>query len=276
MKTGEDISGTAFVINVSRARREDISQDTYARAWVTPEAEALWAELAAEVYPSDDVSSSLRNRFYLEHLRAFAARHDDPVFLGVASGFSDYPWLLGPEWRCVETDFPHIMAHKAARTAAWEADGSLPRRTVTFHGTDLARPDDVAALGSALPGWTAGRPTFVVMEGITYYLPKDSLDGLFAHFSAHLAPGSLVAFEHWPPDAATWPVFARLEQYLTRRFGWNVTYTLFDDAYVNALPGFEVMEATDMAAAELRWSDTRVLQDRGARLPIFFKVLRKL
>lgn len=275
MNARHDISGTAFVINVSRARREDISQDAHARLWVTPEAETLWDELATEVYPSDDVSSSLRNRFYLEHLRSFETTHDAPVCIGVAAGFSDYSWLIGPKWRCVEIDYPHIVAHKRERTSAWQAEGRLPRREVRFHGADLSSAEGVAGVGRALADWTAGRPTFVIMEGITYYLPKERLDALLAHFAARLAPGSLVAFEHWTPDAANWPVFVRLSDYLARRFGWNVTYTLLDDAYASAVPGLDVVEAMDMAEAEGRWSDTRVLQERDQRLPIFFKVLRK-
>ncbi len=36
-----DISATAFVVNVSRSMRVDISHDTYARLWVTEEARRL-------------------------------------------------------------------------------------------------------------------------------------------------------------------------------------------------------------------------------------------
>jgi muconolactone delta-isomerase len=37
VKPPENLSGTAFVVNVSRSRREDLSRDRYAHLWVTPE-----------------------------------------------------------------------------------------------------------------------------------------------------------------------------------------------------------------------------------------------
>ena len=95
-------------------------------------------------------------------------------------------------------------------------------------------------------------------------------------FAAHLPANSLVAFEHWPLDAATSPVFGRLEAYLKNRFGWKFTaYNLFDRDYITSVPGFETVEETDISAAERQRSDSRVLQDKSGRLPIFFTVLRK-
>ncbi len=278
MRAAHDISGTAFVINVSRSRREDISQDAYARLWVTPEAEALWDDLAREVYPADDVSSSLRNRFYLEGLREFVSHQENPACLNVAAGFSTYPYLVETPARYVEIDYPHIEDYKREKTAAWEAKGLLPHRKVTYFGADLSNPTGIEAVARNLPGWIGGQgiPAMVIMEGITYYLPRTILDRLFALFAAHLPPRSRVAFEHWPPDADSYPVFVRLEAYLSRRFGWkNPGYTLFDRTYVEALPGFSVVASTDIATAERRWSDTRVLQYREQRLPIFFQVLEK-
>ncbi|WP_428568814.1 MAG: class I SAM-dependent methyltransferase [Solidesulfovibrio sp. DCME] len=274
MLAHHDISATAPVINVSRAKRQDISLDRYAGLWVTPEAEALWDELAREVYPSDDVSSSLRNRFYLEQHRAFAANHSQPVSVNLAAGFSDYAYLLGPQWRCVETDSPGIVEAKAERTAAWEAEGRLPRRDVLYFGADLVR--GVENLGRELPGWIGGRPALVMLEGVTYYLPRLVLEWLFGLLAANLPTGSRLAFEHWPPDAATYPVFVRLNAYLQNRFGWAVpAYDLFDAAYVAGLPGFRLLEATDIAAVEARWTNGRLLADRAARLPIFFCLLEK-
>ncbi|NDY56758.1 hypothetical protein G3N56_08375 [Desulfovibrio sulfodismutans] len=278
MRAAHDISKTAFVINVSRARREDVSLDVYARLWVTPEATALWEDLARDVYPDDDMSSSLRNRFYLERLRAFAARWERPACINVAAGFSMYPYLVESPARFVEIDYPHIVDYKRRRLAAWEEADVLPRREVAFFGADLSRPDDVEALGRALPGWAGreGTPAMVIMEGITYYLARPVLDRLFALFAAHLPADSLVAFERWPTDAADYPVFVRLENYLTARFGWaSHGYTLLDAADVAAIPGFAVQESMDMAQAERIWSGTGLLADRSQRLPIFFTVLRK-
>lgn len=272
----KDISETAFLTNLSRAKRADLSLDAYARLWVTPRVESMWDELAREGYPNDDVSSSLRNRFYLELLRDFATSRDFPVCINVGSGFSDYPYLIDAPCRFVEIDYPHILAYKKEKTTQWEARGLLPRRNVVHFGADLSTEEDISAIGKALPDWLAGGTAMVIMEGITYYLAQNSLDELFTLYSRLLPAGSLIAFEHWPPDAMTYPVFARLSAYLTERFDWDPSrFTLLSEEYVSSIPGFSLAVNEDLASVERRWSTDRLFEDRASRLPLFFKALRK-
>ncbi len=271
-----DVSGTAFVVNLSRARQVALSGDEYAHCWVTPETQALWDELAREVYPHDDISLSLRNRFYLTRLRSFVAAHPRPTFVNLGAGFTSYPQLVDARCRSIEVDLPNIVAHKQERVDAWVRGGILPARTLAFHAADLMRPADLDALATALVGWCAG-PSFVLMEGLVYYLSRDVLDRLFAMLARAQQPGSLVAFEYWPTDAERYGVYRRLETYLARRFGRaSHGYTLLDAATVRAITGYEVAETSDVAAEERAHAATRVLQGIDDRLPIEFAVLRRL
>jgi O-methyltransferase involved in polyketide biosynthesis len=270
-----DVSGTAFVVNLSRARQVALSGDTFAHLWVTPETQALWDELAREVYPHDDVSLSLRNRFYLTRLRAFVDAHATPTFVNLGAGFTSYPQLVEARCRAVEVDLPGIVAYKRDRVDAWVREGLLPARSLTFHAADLMQSADLDRLAPALDGWCAG-PSFVLMEGLVYYLSRAVLDRLLAMLAHAQRPGSLLAFEYWPTDAARYGVYRKLETYLARRFGrTDHGYTLLDPADVRAIPGYAVVETSDVAVEERQHAATRVLQGIDDRLPIEFVVLRR-
>lgn len=270
-----DVSGTAFVVNLSRARQVALSGDEYAHLWVTPETQSLWDDLARAVYPHDDVSLALRNRFYLTRLRAFVAAHATPTFVNLGAGFTSYPQLVDARCRAVEIDLPGIVAHKRERTEAWVRAGTLPARSIEFFPADLMQPADLDRLATALAGWCAG-PSFVLMEGLVYYLSRAVLSRLFATLARVQQPGSLLAFEYWPTDAERYGVYRRLEAYLARRFGRATQgYTLLDATDVRAIAGYDVVETSDVAAEERAHATTRVLQGIDDRLPIELVVLRR-
>src|SRR5262245_47458629 len=260
-----DVSGTAFVVNLSRARQVTISGDTYAHLWVTPDTYAAWEELAREVYPHDDVSLALRNRFYLTRLRDFVATHaaldTAPTFVNLGAGFTSYPQLVDQRCRSVEVDLPSIVVTKQARVTAWVASGVLPRRDVTFFPADLMRAADLDRLETALATWCRG-PSFVLLEGLVYYLSRPVLDRLFDMLARAQQPGSGVAFEYWPTDADRYAVYRRLADWLARRFGRrDHRFLLLDAADVRSTAGYEVAETSDIAAEERAHATTRVLQD---------------
>ncbi|MBF0318367.1 MAG: class I SAM-dependent methyltransferase [Nitrospirae bacterium] len=124
MPSNADVSVTAFIVNASRARLEALSGDIYAKLWVTEEAQRLWDEFSREVYPYDDVNLSLRHRFFLDHLRAFIGKYNNPLFVNVAAGLTSYPLLLDKPCRCVETDFPHVMDFKKDKILKWQQEVS--------------------------------------------------------------------------------------------------------------------------------------------------------
>lgn len=270
-----DISDTAFVVNESRSMRVDISRDIYAHLWVTDEARRLWQELAAEVYPFDDISSSLRNRFYLEHVSRFVAGNANPAFVNIAAGFSNYPFLLDRSCFAAEVDFAHVMEYKQQRIAQWQSERKLPQLQVARFGADLDAEADRGRLSAALQAWCGARPSFVMMEGLTYYLSRPVFEDLLSIVADAQAPGSRLAFEYWTPDAETYPVFVRLKQYLAKSFGVQHRYQLLDAAFVENVAGYDLQESSDIDAQELLYSDSRAMQDKNNRLPIRFAVLAR-
>jgi O-methyltransferase involved in polyketide biosynthesis len=269
-----DVADTAFWVNVDRSRRVDLSRDIYAHLWVTPRSRQLWEEMAREVYPYSDISVSLRNRYYLEGMERFFAGAARPRLVNIAAGFTMYPYLLDGSVAVLEADYPKVVAYKSEKAAPWRASGLLPERPVDYCGVDLADDADRDRLLERIAVWLGGEPGFTLLEGLTYYLPREVLDALFAGLAAVLPAGSLVAFEHWPTDAGDYPAFVRFKRHMEEKFGWQTrALSLFDDDYVRSLPGLALREAVDLPEVERRYSDARILAEKANRLPHLFKVL---
>lgn len=277
MKIKPHISASAFLVNESRARKVDLSQDIYAKCWVTPETQELWAAFAKQVYPHDDLELSLRNRYFLDHLKTRVTAHSDFVFVNLGAGFTSYPFLLDAPCRCLEVDYPHVLAFKQEQIQKWQEVGTLPRRIIEFFAADLNTERDLSALTQTLRSWTTNTPSFILLEGISYYLTQSTLDRLFAIFRAIQAPGSIVGFDFWKPSIEQNSVFRRLQQFWEERFGYSTsTYNFIDDASIQAITGYKVLEITNAAALEKVYCTTTALQESDQMLPENYALLQRL
>ncbi|NQT33284.1 MAG: class I SAM-dependent methyltransferase [Candidatus Omnitrophica bacterium] len=272
----KDVSITAFIVNESRARLESLSGDIYAKLWVTEEAKHLWEELAQEVYPYDHINLSLRNRFYLDRTKGFVTEHADSVFVNMAAGFTSYPHLFDTPCRCIETDYPHIMNFKEKKVREWQQEGALPERSIEFYPLDMENHDELNSFEESFASWCEGTPAIIIMEGLTYYLSTGTLDNLFSCYAKYLVKGSLVVFDFWGPDSDSYPAIQRLKKYLSRISGGPVKdLTYMDMDHIRNIKQFSVVEHTDIAELERRYTETLVLQEKANRFPTEFVVLNK-
>jgi O-methyltransferase involved in polyketide biosynthesis len=275
-KIKHDVSGTAFVVNYSRSKRVNISKDIYADLWVTHEAKSLWNNLAINVYPNDDLNISLRNRFYLEHLKKFIDENTDPVFVGIAAGFDNYPFLVGDNCTFIELDLPNIIKFKKNSVTRWMKEKKLPSRNITYLPIDLNQQEQRLILKEKLSQLIAGRPSFVMMEGVTYYLKIDVLTDIFRILKEVQCKDSITIFDYWKPDALKYPVMMKLKEHLDKEFGYqDDVWNLFDSLYIQKIKGFAEIEATNIADLELKYSETRLFQERKNKIPVFFSVLKR-
>lgn len=276
MQPPSNLSGTAFVVNVSRARRQDLSQDIYAHLWVTADSERLYRDLCEKVYPSDEISTSLRNRFYLEEMRQFLARHPDAPVLNLAAGFSSYPFLIeGGGWRG-EADLPAVIEFKRSQVGEWRNLGTLPDRKVEYFSADVGTAEGGAEIANNAGPALKGAASFVMMEGLSYYLEPPKFAALVCTLAELQSPGSLLAFETWTPDASEYPVYNRLLEYLEKDFGQkDVRYNLMGREEVAALPGYGIARDEDIEAVERRFAEEKRIQSKDSHLPIHFWVLSR-
>ena len=132
-----------------------------------------------------------RTRFIDEALeRAIGAGATQLLIPG--AGFDSHAYrcreLLAPV-RVFEVDLPATQTFKRRRVD--EALGGSPRN-LTYVALDLSKEDMPTAL--ARHGYDASQRTFVIMEGLTMYMPEEALRATFRFVASHAA-GSSVVFD---------------------------------------------------------------------------------
>lgn len=276
MKKKEHISASAFLVNESRARNEALSRDRYAGLWVSAETRELWEDFSREVYALDDVELSLRNRFYLDVLERALAEDPGTVLVNLAAGFTSYPYLTAGAFRAIEVDFERVCRYKRERLDRFGREGLLPDRSVELAACDLADPLDRGRLRARLKEELHGVRSVAFLEGITYYLPRETLDAVFEMLREVQSEGSLVALDFWTPDSASHPVHVLFRRFFAERFGRaGEDYTLFDSAFLRSIRDYSVVDLTDIVELEARFSGERKLLNEEQILTEQYAVLER-
>lgn len=276
MKLPRSLSASAFLVNVSRARRVDISQDVYAHLWVTPESSHLWDEYASEVYPYDDIELGLRNRFFLEAFREFVRAVDRPVCVNIASGFTSYPFLVEANCRWIEVDLEPVISFKRRQVASWVRDGTLPDRNIQYLPSDLRQIAQRTRLQRHLKEMIGEDPSFILFEGISYYLDGETQSGLGTMCTTIQKTGSRLACDFWDHLLAENPTFQRLIQFFSSRFGYATSgYSFLEPEWFHHIPGYTVVRESDIQTLEEVVLQTSFLKDSDAIIPEHYVIMQK-
>ncbi len=275
------ISDTAFLVNESRARMVDVSGDIYAKHWVLPErrefVSKLWDDFAMEVYPHDDLELSIRNRFFLNFLQEFVnVNEEKSVFISMGAGFSSYPFLLDRSIYCIEIDYPHVVTFKESRLNSLKSEGVLPDRNVKYFAADLKNTEDLDRLRILLSSDVSGKPSFILLEGLTYYLDMPVLNTIFSMFSEIQPAGSILAFDFWKPDIIQYPVFKRLKRFFSERFDYaEHDYNFIDDKITGLIKGYDVLKKSNVIEQEQNFVGSNILQNHEKVLLENYVVMMK-
>lgn len=271
-----NISETAFLVNVSRARKVEVSRDIYAKLWVSDSTQELWNDFACKVYRNDDLVVAIRNRYFLDRLNAFVSTFKSPIFINIGAGFTSYPFLIQQPCGYIEVDYEHIIHFKRDKIAKWQQEGILPIRRVEYFAADLNQRLDRERLKSQLARWINNNLSFILLEGISYYLNSLIFTELLEACSVLQLPGSIVGFDFWKPDIQTHPVFMHLQKYVAEKFGYKETeYNLFDSDFIQSIEGYQLVEITCVDEQEKLYSNTTILQNYEEILPENYAILKK-
>lgn len=268
---------TDFLINESRLRQMKVSCDTYAQDWI-PEhrrdsVRALWEESGNQVHPRQDLSQSLRSRFFLKQLQRFPQLANRGIFINFGAGLSSYQYLIQQAPETVEVDAPYVSHFRKTRAGQLHHEGTLPWRKTHYLPWDLSDSDSLGSLYLHLAHLVEDRPSFVLMEGLTYRLPQASLDALFRMLQALQTKDSMIALDYWPEELPQRPVFRRARSFVQKRFGRS-DCTLLEYKRLSALGGYEVIESSDIYQQEERTLRSNHLRNDPFSLPENYLVLR--
>jgi O-methyltransferase involved in polyketide biosynthesis len=278
-----EISQTAFLVNESRARRKDISKDIYARNWILPQErekiKELWELFSKKVYPYDDIELSVRNRYYLDLLKKFIKKHSNPIIVSLGVGLTSYPFLLTNRAEFVEVDLPNIIKYRKQRIDTLRNKKIIPKRNVNLYAVNLNQLEHISRLEKILihDFKINERPSMIFMEGISYYLKKDSLTRLITSLIRIQNEGSILALDYWKPDIVHHPVFKRLQEFFMEKFNFpHRDYTLFKKEFIQELTQYRLKKATSIMAEEFKYNKKPVLMDNKENiLPEYNIILQK-
>ncbi len=145
---------------------------------------AIFQEFAAESAPN--ASNVARHRYIDDYLRERIAREPDLQIVLLGCGFDSRAFRLrGGTW--YELDEPQLIAYKDEKLPASQAPNPLRRIAIEF-GVD--------ALEEKLRAVSSEAPTVFVIEGVTMYLPAESLratlEVLASRFPRHVVIADLM------------------------------------------------------------------------------------
>ncbi len=146
-----------------------------------------------------------------------------------------------------EVDFPPTQEYKKKRVR--EIFGSLPAH-VTYVPIDFAKQELETVLIDA--GYDRGKKTLFVWEGVTMYIPEDSVDATLRFVAENATPGSTIAFDYFYRSTLRAPdqvLEKRIEQVAT--IGEPIIFGIPNDDREGFITRRGLEVASDIDAKEL-------------------------
>jgi methyltransferase (TIGR00027 family) len=179
------VSNTAFYCCGIRMRdaesRRPICGDGYARRFMDDRGLAIFQEFATQLGPN--ASNVARHRYIDDFLRARIAREPDLQIVLIGCGFDSRAFRLsGGTW--YELDEPQLLAYKDDKLPASQAPNPLQRIAIEF-GIDK--------LEEKLRAVPQNAPTVFVIEGVTMYVPVESLRNTLEILKSRFPQSEIIA-----------------------------------------------------------------------------------
>jgi len=136
---------------------------------------------------------------HIDRLFQEAAKDGLEQVLVLGAGFDSRAYRFQkhlPKVKFFEMDLPATIAQKQATVI--KIFGKAPRNVV-YVPIDFNTQDIGAALKAK--GYLPKRKTFIIWEGVTYYIAAQAVDKTLRFIASHSAPGSTVVFDYMPDPA---------------------------------------------------------------------------
>ena len=240
------IPDTAFVTSLFRASHASLSMDRFAHLWGSPRSASLVTQYVSAVSHFEPLAHCLRNRFFYEAVAAGFRNNEIEVLINFGCGFSMYPFLLDKGLAHIEIDMPHIIDFKKEQLGQWQANGIVPPRDITFIAADFISGDLDLLLARLLEELN-GRRSFVLIEGVLFFLSKKDTAMLFQLFHDIQGPGSLLGSVSFTPELVPSEVFQKLITFAERNLDKNESfeYQTLENSFYEQLGGYRLTDHQD-------------------------------
>jgi len=258
-KYSKKTKDTAFWMAGCRAELVELSKDIYAEHWLNDASRAKHKEYTAKVSPTENIALSLRNRFFLEEITTYLSQNPGAAFINIGSGFSSYPFLMPEDNIYVEIDHSDNIKKKKEKIRQLEKESLLPKRDIKFYSANLEELSQIESLIPRLKEYAKGEKSFVLYEGLIYYLPEQSTERLFNLAAEIQTPGSRLGIVSWNHGAFDYPVYKRFEEFM-RQKGKNLPkFICHNPDSIANLPDYNLLQQTDYIKLSNRFRMTKPL-----------------
>lgn len=236
-----------------------VSKDRYAHLWSRPSIEDHANRYSASVSSYEPYAHCLRNRFFYDTVNQLMAQNSIEVLINFGCGFSMYPYLLEDSIHFIEIDKPDVVAYKKEMTTKWVKAGKLPHRNVSYVEADFNLAQDY--LYNQLITLKNGRKSFILLEGVLFFLGKQDTERLFDLFYKIQEPEEYLGSVSFIPQLEKQLVFKKLIDYVETNLEKNERFqfqTVSDDFYAN-LKGYELIDHQDTFSLSAFYEPKRAL-----------------
>jgi methyltransferase (TIGR00027 family) len=193
------ISPSAKGVAYLRHLEVAVSLDSLARYFTDEEGERF-AKQWLSWCPYVGRTVAIRGRF-TDDVAALYIDRGISQMMNVAAGLNTFPYrhpVASKLSRYVELDLPSMIDFKRERMAELGQMELLEKDApaVEYCPVDLGSEKFEAEL--AYIDWDSSRPSICVLEGISYYFPKDKLQRIIDSLTGILAEGSVLIMDYFP------------------------------------------------------------------------------
>ena len=270
-----EIHETAFVTATFRSLNEDLSGDYYAKLWNNSKTNLWMHDYLSKVSTEDTHTHCIRNRYFLDKTKALIAQHKIEVLINFGSGFSMYPFLLDEALINIEIDKSEIVNYKRLKVNEWQEQGQLPKREIHFIGVDFSE-DYEEALLSKINAITQGKPTFILIEGVLFFLNLEETNRIFSFFSKLQKPNDYIGSVSYRNTIKRTTVFKKLIAFFNEQVTKTSAddYLTLEDDYYKTIQGYSFIDHQDYFTMSTKLNHT-IREPKDAILNEHFYLLKK-
>jgi O-methyltransferase involved in polyketide biosynthesis len=255
------IHETAFMTATYRASNEALSKDPYSRYWTNPQTDEWNRHYGEKVSPDEPFTHCLRNRFFYETIQQLVQNNEIEVLINFGCGFSMYPYLFDSNLMHIEIDQQDVIEYKKAAVDELQNAGKLPKRNIHYISKDFNL--EKQELVDEIKSITQGRTSFVLLEGVIFFLNQKITEELFDLIAQIQTPRSYFGSVSFLDRIEETPCFQRLiafaeqELILEGKFEYHTLPTSF----YTSLPAYDLVAHEDYVSLSKQYSPANAIKD---------------
>lgn len=240
------IHETAMVTATFRSMNPDLSKDNYAYLWASEGSKNHAEKYSTAVSMYEAHAHCLRNRFFYETISNLMMEAEIELLINFGSGFSMYPYLLPEALTHIEIDLPEVVAYKEEVTQKWTRQGLLPARNLSFLASNFNEEKDPVLLDQ-IQEVKAKRRSFILLEGVLFFIGKEDTTRLFQIFDDIQEPGEYLGSVSFRPSLEKKPVFQKLMKFVEGNLRKNqqFNYQTLEDKFYEGMNNYKLINHRD-------------------------------